>query len=118
MANLEMPLWPEEWRQTSISEGPSQTNSDSMSGGILSGLPTFGYGRLLPDSSPAGKAAFQRQLNGMTIDQKQALADQYFSDDIRQAQANVFNRLGSEGVSRLSQPQYDALVADSFNAGR
>lgn len=53
----------------------------------------------------------------MTNDQKQALADRYFSDDIRQAQANVFKRLGSEGVARLTQPQYDALVADSFNAG-
>jgi GH24 family phage-related lysozyme (muramidase) len=79
--------------------------------------PTFGYGHLL-DAAAGSQAAFQHQLDGMTDDQKQALADRYFADDVRQARANVFNRLGGEGVARLNQPQYDALVADSFNAGR
>jgi GH24 family phage-related lysozyme (muramidase) len=78
--------------------------------------PTFGYGHLLNTSS-TGQADFRNRLSAMTDDQKQAQADQYFADDVHQARANVFNRLGSDGVARLSQSQYDALVADSFNAG-
>ncbi|HEX4198746.1 MAG TPA: glycoside hydrolase family protein [Caulobacteraceae bacterium] len=46
-----------------------------------------------------------------------ALAERIFVQDIENAQRLVTARLGPDMASRLTQNQFDALVADAFNTG-
>jgi GH24 family phage-related lysozyme (muramidase) len=76
--------------------------------------PTFGYGhRILP----AQQAAFETSIAGLNTDQRQALAERLYDQDLANAQRLVVARLGADLTSRLTQNQFDALVADAFNAG-
>ena len=76
--------------------------------------PTFGYGhKVAADEQPA----LQAKLNGLTRAGQAALIDETFQKDLGLAEQRVKDRLGPEAVKTLTQNQFDALVADAFNAG-
>lgn len=76
--------------------------------------PTFGYGHKV---EPNERAALEAQLHGLNRNGRQALMNKLFEQDLAAAEQRVRDRLGPEALQTLTRAQYDALVADSFNAG-
>jgi GH24 family phage-related lysozyme (muramidase) len=75
--------------------------------------PTFGYGHKLTDSDNT----LAGDLAGMTDDQKRSLADTMFDADVNNHEQALYRQLGPDAVSALTQNQFDALVAASYNGG-
>ncbi|HEY5085178.1 MAG TPA: lysozyme [Rhizomicrobium sp.] len=75
--------------------------------------PTFGYGHKLTDADNT----LAGDLAGMTDDQKRSLADAMFDTDVNSHEQALYRQLGPDAVNALTQNQFDALVAASFNGG-
>ena len=78
------------------------------------GNPTFGLGHRV---AAGDRAAFNAHLATLDDAGRRALADELFDHDLAHAETTVANQLGADTVNGLAQHQYDALVADAFNAG-
>jgi GH24 family phage-related lysozyme (muramidase) len=76
--------------------------------------PTFGYGHKVEADEDA---ALRAKLNGLDREGRAKLIDSMFEDDLATAEQRVKDRLGPDAVGSLTQHQFDALVADAFNAG-
>jgi GH24 family phage-related lysozyme (muramidase) len=76
--------------------------------------PTFGYGHKVEAGE---QAALQAKVAGLNRADRAALIDQIFQKDLALAEQRVKDRLGPEATKTLNQAQFDALVADAFNAG-
>ncbi|HEX4199459.1 MAG TPA: hypothetical protein VHZ26_18635 [Caulobacteraceae bacterium] len=76
--------------------------------------PTFGWGHAVP---PSQVAAFNASIRGLTLAQRSALAERIFAADVAAAQNRVIDSLGADTIFKLTQNQFDALVADAFNTG-
>jgi GH24 family phage-related lysozyme (muramidase) len=76
--------------------------------------PTFGYGHKVEAGE---QAALQAKVKGLNRADRAALIDQTFRNDLALAEQRVKDRLGPEAMKTLNQGQFDALVADAFNAG-
>jgi GH24 family phage-related lysozyme (muramidase) len=75
--------------------------------------PSFGYGHKLTNADNA----LAGNLAGMTDDQKRSLADTMFDTDVNNHEQALYRQLGPDAVNALTQNQFDALVAASYNGG-
>jgi GH24 family phage-related lysozyme (muramidase) len=75
--------------------------------------PTYGYGHKLTDADNT----LAGDLAGMTDDQKRSLADAMFDTDVNNHEQSLYRQLGPDAVNALTQNQFDALVAASYNGG-
>ncbi len=76
--------------------------------------PTFGYGHKV---QPGEQAALQARIRGLDHQGRAALIEQMYDQDLAAKEQLVRDRLGPEALATLTQPQFDAIVADAFNAG-
>lgn len=75
---------------------------------------TYGYGHKVEARELAALAAKLRSLDSAS---NQALMRQMFEADLARAEKLVRDRVGPESLKMLNQAQFDALVADAYNAG-
>jgi GH24 family phage-related lysozyme (muramidase) len=74
---------------------------------------TFGYGHKLTDADNT----LAGDLADMTDDQKRSMADTMFDSDVNNHEQALYRQLGPDAVNALTQNQFDALVAASYNGG-
>jgi GH24 family phage-related lysozyme (muramidase) len=75
--------------------------------------PTFGYGHKLTGADNT----LADDLTGMTDDQKRSLADTMFDVDVNNHEQALYGQLGPDAINALTQNQFDALIAASYNGG-